>query len=205
MFGYPFELSEPVFGEAPERFDPIDVIAPISELVITVTDSEMFGVTHVDQAVVADPSVAVDDGVKAYLSPDKPLQCSFLGVWDDLCPDPFPTLEDSEDDRLLASATSPLAFDSVRSEIRLVDLDDSVQRRFGIADFGQAATDLEEDGVDRPDADTRETSCRAGRQVLAETAKKLAKLGFADFRRSVVLVNCLHSRSIASLASSFAS
>jgi len=200
-----FELSQPVFGEAPKRLDPIDVIAAISELVVTVTDSEMLGVSHVDQAVVAHPAVAVDDRIETYSSPDKALKSSFLGVWDNLSPDVVPTLENPEDDRLLAGATSTFAFDSLRSEIRLVNFDGSIQRRFSIANLSQAAADLEEHGVDRTDADTRESSCRAGRQVLAETAKKLTEFGLRNFRRSIVLVNPSHYRSIAPLHMRFAS
>ena len=118
---HPLESGESVLGETPEGLDPIDVVAAICELVFAVPDPEMSRVSDINQAVIAKPAIAVDDGIEADLSPNNPLQRSFFGIWDDLSPDPITTLEDSENNRLPAGTATSFPLDSMRSKIRVND------------------------------------------------------------------------------------
>jgi hypothetical protein len=199
------ELGQAVLGEAPKRLDTVDVVAAISELVLTVTNPEMFRISDVDKSVVSNPTVGVYNRIEADSTPDKPLQSTFLRVWNDLSPYPVSTFEDAKHDRLLTCASASFAFDPMWTEVRLIDLDRPAERSVGLTDSDQAAPNLEEDIVHRTHADTSHTSCRTGRQVLPETAKNLAKFGLGNFRRSTVLVNPCHYVSIAPLHWRFAS
>jgi hypothetical protein len=200
-----FELSQPVFGETPKGLNSIDVVAAVSEFIFTVTNSEMLRVSYVDQAVITHPTVSVNDRIEADLAADNSLQGSLFGVWNDLSPHSITTLEDSKYDGLAACAATPFPSYSMGPEIRLVDFDSTVQERFSVTQFGHSLSKLEENGVHRPHADTGQAGGRTGRQILVETAKNLTEFGFADFRRSVVLVNSFHHRSITSQERWFAS
>lgn len=200
-----FELSETVFGEAPEGLDAVDVVFLFGELVVTMSYAEMFGVTDVNESVVADPAVCVDDRVEADLSSYYILESTFTSIRDDLCPYFITSFKDAKDDRLPTSTSASLAFDPMWSEVRFVELDGAADGRLGIADSGQPLPDLDEDVVDRTNAHARHSSRRTRRQVFSETAQDVPEFGFRNFRRSVVLVNPFHHRSIASLRVSYAS
>ena len=200
-----FELSEPVFGEAPEGLDAIDMVVSIGELVFAMSDPQVFGIADVNESVVADPAVSVDDRVEADLSSYYLLESTFTSVWDDLCPHFITPFEDAKHDRLSTSTSASLAFDPMWSEVGFVELDGAADRRLGIADSRQPHSNLDEDVVDRANAHTRHSSRRTRRQVLSETAKDMPEFGLRNFRRSVVLVNPRHHRSIAPLGVSYAS
>jgi len=200
-----FELRQAVFGKTPKGLYSVDVVTAIGELVFTVTHPEVFRITDIDESVVSNPAVSVNDGVEAYSAPNKPLQSAFLGVWDDLGPHPIATFQDPEHDRFLAGTSAPLSLDPVGTEIGFVDLDRSSEGCFGFANRRQTTADLKEDLVHRPDAHTCQTGRRARRQVFTKTAEDVTKFGLSDFRRSIVLVNSRHNRSITPLQLGFAS
>ena len=200
-----FELSEPVLGEAPKGFDAVDVIFPVGELILTMADAEVFGIANVDEAVVADPAIGVNHGVEVDLSSDNPLESTLSGVRDDLSPDAVASLEDSEDDCFVARSSPSFTLDTLGSKIRFIELDGAADRRLSFADHRQAPTDLEEYVIHRTDADPCHSRRRTGRQILGKTAKKVPEFGLRYFRRSVVLVNSLHHRSIAPLEERYAS
>ena len=203
--GHPFELRQAVLGETPKGLDAVDVVAAISELVFTVTHPEVLRVSNVDQSVVANPSISVNYRVEADSSTNEPLQSSLFGVWDDLSPHPVTTFQNPEHNRLFTGSAAPFPLDPPRTKVRLVNFYRPSEWCFGFADSRQAAANLEVDVIHRSNADTGHTRRRAGRQVLSEAAENLAKLGLVYFRRSIVLVNSFHHRSIALLFWRFAS
>ena len=200
-----FELRQAVFGETPEGLDSVDVVASVSKLVFTVANPEVSCISDINQAVVTNPSISVDDRIKADPPANKPLQSAFLGVWDDLSPDPVTTFQNPKHDRLLARTSPTLSLDPVGTEVGFVDLDRSSEGCFGFANRRQTTADLKEDLVHRPDAHTCQTGRRARRQVFTKTAKNVAKFGLSDFRRSIIPINPRHHRSIAPLYRRFAS
>jgi hypothetical protein len=55
------KLPEPMFSITPEALDAVDVMRAADELAPPVVDSEVLRLAHVNQAVVAAPSVRVND------------------------------------------------------------------------------------------------------------------------------------------------
>lgn len=147
------ELGQATLGEAPERFDAVDVIVAKSELVVGMIDPEMLGETQVNQAVVADPAVGMKYAFERNVSPYHLLQGTFSAIGNNLSEDFVASFEEAEDDRFATGSAATLAFDSSGTEVRLIDFDDSVHRRDGLTDSSQAASQLQIDAVDRTNAD----------------------------------------------------
>ena len=55
------ETNESCFCMAPDAFCPVDVSTTFSKFILAVIDAQVFAVTHIDQAVIATPTVRVDD------------------------------------------------------------------------------------------------------------------------------------------------
>ena len=70
--GYTLELYEPHLGHAPEALDAIDVNRAAGELIAGMVDPEVT-IAEIDEAVVAAPSIGVDDGAWIDPAPNNPL------------------------------------------------------------------------------------------------------------------------------------
>lgn len=57
------EPGESSFGRTPERLDPVNVIRLVCELILSMFDSEVLFVSHVYEAVIARPTITVNDGL----------------------------------------------------------------------------------------------------------------------------------------------
>ena len=55
------EFSQSNFGNAPEVFNPVDVVVAPGKLIGSMVDSVVFLVTPINQSVVAASAVSVDD------------------------------------------------------------------------------------------------------------------------------------------------
>ena len=58
------ELLPAPFSKAPTALDAVDVLRALHKLVLSVMDSKMCGVAHVNQASRAAPAVTVADGIE---------------------------------------------------------------------------------------------------------------------------------------------
>jgi hypothetical protein len=67
------ESGVAVLGVAPEAFDAGDMVGTVSELVFSVFDPPMPGISQIDEPVVAPPMICVDDGFDACLIADNGL------------------------------------------------------------------------------------------------------------------------------------
>ena len=65
MFCNAVELGQASLGVAPEALDAVDVRSIVGEFILPVLDAQMLLVTHIDQAIVATPSVGVHHRVQA--------------------------------------------------------------------------------------------------------------------------------------------
>ncbi len=70
--GHTHELYEPHLGHAPEALDAIDVNRAAGELIAGMVDPEVT-IAEIDEAVVAAPSIGVDDGAWIDPAPNNPL------------------------------------------------------------------------------------------------------------------------------------
>jgi hypothetical protein len=55
------ELLQSSLSEVPEALDAVDVMRATHELVFAMKNSEVFGVSNMNQAIVATPSIQVDN------------------------------------------------------------------------------------------------------------------------------------------------
>ena len=95
-------LASCLFGEAPERFDPVDVIGTPGEFILTMVDPKIFVASQVDQAILPSPSVGV---LCIGLAPDHRLENSLARIGNDFRVDPIAAFQKSEDDRFSTNAT----------------------------------------------------------------------------------------------------
>ena len=101
--GNAIELGEPSFGVAPERLNAVDVVFAPCEFVVAVVDPEVLVKADVDQAVIATPTIGMDDGARVDLAPDHCLQRGFGAIGDDFGVDLALAFQDTEDDGLAGS------------------------------------------------------------------------------------------------------
>ena len=103
--GNPVEFGQPSFGEAPERFDPVDVIGTPGKFILTMVDPKMFVESQVDQAIIPSPSVGVNETLRIGLAPDHRLENSLSRIGNNFRVDPIAAFQKSEDDRFSTNAT----------------------------------------------------------------------------------------------------
>jgi len=114
-------LGHAEFGEAPERFDAVDVVLATGELVFVVMDAVMpVAVEH--QAVVGSPAIRVDGAAGQHLTFDDGLQCLPRAVRHDLHVDVPASFEQADDRDLATGSTSSPASHPPSSEVAFVDL-----------------------------------------------------------------------------------
>ena len=88
------------FRVAPEAFDAVDVVATLpsaAELVSAVIHPQVLLVSHVHQAVVALPSVGMNDAPNVHFAPNRGQKRGFRAVGNNLGVDLAVPLEDAED------------------------------------------------------------------------------------------------------------
>ena len=192
-----FELSQTQFGVGPEGLDTVDVAVASSKLVFSMMDSEVLGVANINQALVAPPTITVDDAVDRDMAPNNLLQRGFSGIRDNLGVDPTIPLEDTEDDGFRSSAATPFTPNSPRPEVGFVDFDLSSEGAVEGTFIGQASTDFLVDCVDRADTEDREISGLSGRKIKSEEAQNLSEFALRNLRPFVVPVFPIHIRSLA--------
>ena len=73
VLGHTLELGQPDLGHAPEAFDAIDVDRATGEFIPRVVDTKV-AVAEINKAIVATPSIGVDDG--AWVDPTTVIPCS---------------------------------------------------------------------------------------------------------------------------------
>ena len=62
------KANQACFGMSPEAFNPVDVVAAFCKFVLAMIDSKVLAVPHVNQAVIATPTVRVDDAFQFYFA-----------------------------------------------------------------------------------------------------------------------------------------
>jgi hypothetical protein len=100
------ELLQATFGKAPEALNAVDMMRARHELVLTVMDSEMFGIPDINQPVITAPTVAIDDSVEGDATAHNGLQSTLFAVRHDLRVDAAVTFEDAEDNGLARSSAT---------------------------------------------------------------------------------------------------
>ncbi len=120
MGRYPLEFDQPELGVLPEGFDFIDVVVAPRKLVFAMMNSEMLGIAHIDQPLVASPAVTMDDTFNRDMAPNRMLQCGFTGIRGNLGVDPTIAFEDTKNDGFGARSAASFASNSPRSEVGFI-------------------------------------------------------------------------------------
>lgn len=141
------EPRQPGLREGPEAFYPIDMTAPIGELVLSMMDPEMFLVSQIHQAVVAPPPVRMDDAFEVHASPDDGLERGTAAIGHDLREDLPLAFEQTKDDGFLPSAAPSHAFYPSWPKVALIKLNLAAKRRFLPAKPTDAFSDSFDIGV----------------------------------------------------------
>jgi hypothetical protein len=72
--GDAFELDQTQFGVCPEELDAVDMAATPGEFIFSMMDSKVLGVSDIDQALIASPTVTVDDAIDRDMTSNNLLQ-----------------------------------------------------------------------------------------------------------------------------------
>jgi hypothetical protein len=83
-------------------------------------ESQVLGVSDVHQALIASPTVTVDDAIDLDMTSNNLLQRGLLSIWDNLRIDPAIALEDTEYNGFRSGITCALTPNSPRTEIGFV-------------------------------------------------------------------------------------
>jgi hypothetical protein len=78
------KLLQAIFSEAPEALYPVDVVCAPRKLVLPMVNSIGFRVPDINEAVVAAPSVRVNDRLNSNATANNRLQSSLRAVGHDL-------------------------------------------------------------------------------------------------------------------------
>ena len=169
------ELVQPSFGEAPERFNTVDMTFSVGELVLAMSNAKVFLIAKVDQAVVADPAVTMNYGVQCNSSTNNSLEGFLFRVWDDLSIDTISSFVDAEDDRFPTSSAPLSSANAARPEVGLVNFDNASNRRVGFTVLSQSFSNTQKYGIDATSAQAR-YGCRfSGVEIQCKTPDKTAK------------------------------
>ena len=128
------------FGISPEPFDAIDMGFVFNELILSMIDSQVLSVTNIHQAIVATPTVRVDDTVQADLSSNSLLQRGLRAIGDYLGVHASIAFEDAKDDGFPVGASSSFALDAPCSKERFIYFNLPAERGTGVAELSQAHT-----------------------------------------------------------------
>ncbi len=180
--GRAVEFGEPPFREAPEGFDPVDVVLPAGELVLRMEHAVMVAPVQ-DEPAVRFPSVRIGGRTFEDFSLDHGHQF-FAGTIRDDADENLPAaLQCAENRRLSRGSAAPLSPYPVGAEIRFVDLHVAGEKFF--FDGKLAREDfLPENPVETVGGFPVEIQNRRrfhGRKVLAKALQNLINLRSAEF------------------------
>src|SRR5699024_295267 len=125
LFGYAIKLGQPALGEAPKRFNPINMSVAAPEFIVAMVDTIMLVVPNIYQSIIAPPSIAVNTAVETYFTAYDGLKCLFSRIRDNLSIDfPF-SFENTKNNRFATGSTTSFARNSLGAKVRFIDLNRS--------------------------------------------------------------------------------
>lgn len=117
------ELGKASFRVAPKAFYAIDMATLIGKFIVSVVDPEMLLVSDIHQAVIATPSIGMDDAFDADSASDNRLKRGTAAIRHDLGINLALALEDAKDNGFTARATTSESFDTARPEVAFINFD----------------------------------------------------------------------------------
>ena len=117
------ELGKASFRVAPKALYAIDMATLIGKFIVSVVDPEMLLVPDIHEAVIATPSIGMDDAFNADATSDNRLKRGTAAIRHDLGIDLALALEDAKNNGFTACATTSEPFDSTRPEVAFINFD----------------------------------------------------------------------------------
>jgi len=183
------ELLPAPFSKAPTALDAVDVCRALHKLVLSVMDSKMCGVAHVNQASRAAPAVTVADGIECAATAPNGLYSALFAPRHDLRLEAAVSFAAAEDERLASGSPTAFAAHWSGTEVRLINCDRAGgEGRGARALFGAARSAFEKDHGDTCACQAGTFSCLTSRQSARETAHELPKLTLVQFGTPILAV-----------------
>lgn len=103
------ELSQPMFGITPKRFNPVDMLRSSNKFIVAVINPEMPINANIHKPIVATPTtIGIDHAVGVNFATHNGLQRGFRGVGDDLVVDAAASFEKTKHNGFAACSTTRL-------------------------------------------------------------------------------------------------
>lgn len=147
-----------MLGIAPKGFDTVDMLRTADKLIVTVMHSEMLRKAHVNQSLIAAPTLGIDDAIYRDMASDDLLQRDFRGIGDDFGIHFVTAFQNTKNDGFTARTATAFATNTLGTEIGFVQFHDTAQRCLSLAFFSQTPVQLQVQTVDASDTD----SCQFG-------------------------------------------
>ncbi len=117
------EARQSRLGEPPEPLNSVDMGGAGYELVLSMVHPKVFPIPDVDEAIIAPPTVGIDDALQGHLSANDALEGVLGTVGNDLGIDLPISLEKAKHDGLSERSPASFPFDPSGTEEGLVDFD----------------------------------------------------------------------------------
>ena len=117
------ELSQPMFGITPKRFNPVDMLRSSNKFIVAVINPEMPINANIHKPIVATPNIGMDHAVGVNFATNNGLQCGFGGVGDDLGVDAAASFEKTKHNGFATYSTTSL----VSPKVGLIGLEFSCE------------------------------------------------------------------------------
>ncbi len=151
--------------------------------------------TNVNQAVIASPSIGVNDAVGVHFPSDDGLQRRFGSVWNNFCVNTDPSFEKTKNDSLSTSPSASFASDSFGSKVGLIGFNFTAKWRLSRTKFKHSMPNFLKNFIGASHRHTTQLSGVSCSQIKGKMANNLSEFGFADFRTAVIPIFLIISRS----------
>jgi len=142
------ELHKPSFSKGPEGFNAIDMAFTANEFIYSMVYAIVLIIPQINQAVVASPSVRMDDTFRVYSTSNDALQRGFSTIRHDLGVHFSTTLQDTEYRRFSIRSTAPFSLDAFTAKIGFINLDFTQKGGFSFTKFGNSFSNKEQIPID---------------------------------------------------------
>jgi hypothetical protein len=205
MFGHTIELSQATLGKAPKGLNTVDMVRTAHKLILSMIDSKVLVKANIYQAIVAPPTIGVDDTQRISFASDNRLQGTLRSIWNNLCVNLITAFKQPKDNGFATSATATFTTHPAWAKVRFIRLQLATQWRSLKTPFSHAFAHAKVNTVDASQRDAAQRGAFRSRQIQGKMFDNLTKLGFAKFRTVEIPIFVNHFKKLACIEYMFAS
>ena len=135
------KFGQSPFGKSPEGFNPVNMAFTINKLISSVVYPIMLFIAQVYKAIIATPSIRVDDAIRIHSAAYDGLERGFRAIRDDFSVYFTPTFKDAKYRRLSIGPSSPFTLDSFTTKGGFINFDFSLNGRLLLTILGDSFPD----------------------------------------------------------------